>query len=222
MSLKTIANLRLTIMILIIPVSAAILVLTALGGLPLYFAIWPAVGGVLLYGNFVERREDNKQLASTIVNEAMELVDKNLFRAAREHLKLAIKLSPDYYGIHMVEGVICRNEQQFDLAQKELNLAVKANPNSYRSYFALGLTCLQAKKVVATIAAFRGALRVRPDKWEVYFILAQAYELDGDKIKAVENYKKYVELAGSTIEAQMDSKIKEDIKNSRMRILELQ
>ena len=118
--------------------------------------------------------------------------------------------------------MICLNEQQFDLPQKELNLAVKANPNSYRSYFALGLTCLQAKKVVAAIAAFRGALRVRPDKWEVYFILAQAYELDGDKIKAVENYKKYVELAGSTIEAQMDSKIKEDIKNSRMRILELQ
>ena len=222
--MEALVKARIYIVIAIAAVSAAIVWLVFKGGLPAYDAVWPIVGAILIYGNFAERKGDNRKRAEIIVGEVYDLIDKSQFHAAKEHLKLAKALAPDYYGIYAARGEIYRNEREYDSAIKELRKAISLNSSSFKANFAMGLSCLQGKKILEAISAFKRAVKINPEHIETYFILAQSYELNGDKNSALESYQSYVNLAEKvqTYDKKERDKIKNSIEHSQARIRELQ
>jgi predicted Zn-dependent protease len=67
----------------------------------------------------------------------------------------------------------------------------------------LGYRLLQGKKVPDAIRIFQLNVELYPSSSNVYDSLAEAYESNGDKVLAIQNYKKSLEL-DSTNQNAMD------------------
>lgn len=156
------------------------------------FLVWSLASWALFIANIWDNNvtKTKKAVAECLV--ASEMIEKGQFRMAEERLEVAGKLDPNSAEVYVTRGELYRNEQAWDLARRELLRAVELDANSFKAHFALGLNFLQEKKVLEAISEFRRTIVISPKFAEAHFILAQAYELAGERQKAVEAYRNFL------------------------------
>jgi tetratricopeptide (TPR) repeat protein len=81
-----------------------------------------------------------------------------------------------------------------DLAEKELQQAIRLDPASYESHYELGRIYFERSSYVSAIAELETAKQLAPDFVKVYHNLGLAYSGVGDNGRAIENFKKGLEL----------------------------
>ncbi len=186
---------------------------------PWELIVW-SIGAIgLFFATIWDVKQENIFLASCKVEQAREQMEKGQHLAATECLKKALEYDPDNFEAIVVKGELQRTEQSYEEARRTLLKANEINPNSFRVHFALGLTFLQEKKVLEAISEFKQTIRLNPQFCESYYILAQSFELSGNKSDALLSYRKFLEVV--TSEDLSNSKIKDYVERStaRMRVL---
>ena len=177
-----------------------------------------ALGLVAL--NVWDQRRVNRARAVHEVGVARELLAKGQFHAAMTHLDAASRHDSTCFEIRVARGEVHLGEQDFDGARRVLVEALGLRPDSVRAHFALGLTCLHQKKALEAASEFTRTLQLDPDFTEAHFILAQAWELAGEKARALGAYRTYLDLAGQL--RHPDAKTQDCLARSYARVQALQ
>ena len=177
-----------------------------------------ALGLVAL--NVWDQRRVNRVLAMKEVGLARDLLEKGQFQAAMTHLDAATRHDGTCFEIRVARGEVHLGEQDFDGARRVLVEALGLRPDSVRAHYALGLTHLNQKKALEAASEFTRTLELDPDFTEVHFILAQAWELAGEKARALGAYRTYLDLAGQI--RHPDPKTQDCLARSYARVQALQ
>ena len=167
--------------------------------------------------NLWDQQRVSRKLALDDVEASRELMEKSQYRAALNRLESALAHDPTCFEVRVARGEIYRCEQAYDLARRELVEAIR--PDSFRAHFALGLTYLQEKKVFEAVSEFRRTIQLKPDFSEAHFILAQSYELAGEKANALEAYRTFLKVVSG--EPDTSRKIADYVDRSQSRIMAL-
>jgi len=123
--------------------------------------------------------------------------------AEREY-KIALQLASDpreAAQAHNNLGVLYTSEQQYQQATAEFDAAIKLNPAEYNSYMGRGRIELQQLSYDAAIRDFARAAQISETP-EVLFRLGNAFELKGEKQKAVAAYLAALQLAPGFTQAK--------------------
>lgn len=116
------------------------------------------------------------------IQESSKLLQKSLF------------LNDNFAETHKILAFDLNILGRPDLAEKELKQAIRLNPASYESHYELGRIYFERSSYVPAIEELETARRLAPDFVKVYHNLGLAYSGVGDNDKAVENFKKGLEL----------------------------
>ena len=101
------------------------------------------------------------------------------------------------------------NKKEYRLAEKYYQDALKIEPGFAIALRGLGKTYIAMGKIPEAVAVFEKAARNSPRFAELYFDLADAYRITNDYKKALDAYKKVIELAPDSplaVEAQKEAK----------------
>jgi tetratricopeptide (TPR) repeat protein len=101
------------------------------------------------------------------------------------------------------------NKKEYRLAEKYYQEALKIEPGFAIALRGLGKTYITTGKIPEAVAVFEKATRNSPRFAELYFDLADAYRITNDYKKALDAYKKVIELAPDSplaVEAQKEAK----------------
>ncbi|HXE72268.1 MAG TPA: tetratricopeptide repeat protein, partial [Candidatus Nitrosotenuis sp.] len=175
----------------------------------------------LIVANLWDHQQQLKRRALEQVELAREMMDKAQYRAALNRLDEALALDPNLFDVRVTRGEVYRAQQDYEAARRELIQAVEINPDSYRARFALGLTYLQERKVYEAISEIRRCIALRPTFSEAYYILAQAYELSGEKANALEYYQNFLKMVREDDAPTRSKKIPEYVSRAKERIAAL-
>jgi len=96
-------------------------------------------------------------------------------------------------------------------AQDALNHALALRPANDQFYANLGATYYFRSDFDKCISLLLTAQRLRPDHARIYYNLGHAYRYTSDKKKAIEAYRRYVQMGEQGEEARVE-KAKEFIK----------
>jgi len=137
-------------------------------------------------------------------NLAMIRQRENRDADAEREYKIALQLVSDpreAAQAHNNLGVLYMSEQQYQKATAEFDAAIKLNPAEYNSYMGRGRIELQQFSYDAAIRDFARAAQVSETP-EVFFRLGNAFELKGEKQKAVAAYEAALQLAPGFTQAK--------------------
>lgn len=117
---------------------------------------------------------------------------------ALDRLNLAITYDPAYGDAYVLKSyILLEMLPNLDDAQAAAELAVKHAPKNPDSFYTLGLVLKRKGKFPEAERALRDALQVNPAYADVYFSLGELYAEDlKDKAKALEAYRRHLELGG--------------------------
>jgi len=119
---------------------------------------------------------------------------KNYEKAA-EQLRILLQSSPNDADVHAQLGGALLQQRQFAEAQKELLSAVKLNPRLPQAYSDLALAASENKEYELCLQALDARAKLLPEAPGTYFLRAVAYDHLRDRMHAVENYEKFLEVA---------------------------
>jgi len=118
---------------------------------------------------------------------------------ALERLNKAIEYDPAFGDAYVLKSYV-RFEvlPNLDEAMSAANLAVQHAPNNPDSYYTLGLIQQKRGNYAEAEQAMRKAVAVNPTYADVYFSLGELYaDQMKDQPKAVESFRRYLELGGT-------------------------
>jgi tetratricopeptide (TPR) repeat protein len=116
------------------------------------------------------------------------------FNLAKQYLKKASEIYPEFYVPLSHLGVIYLFENKFDSAYDCFSKGIKIMPDDVDVNFNLGLTLFHLKKNDEAIKVFQHTIQLAPKHEEAYYNLAALYQNTGDYDKAISNYSKVIEL----------------------------
>jgi len=105
------------------------------------------------------------------------------------------------------------NKQEYELAEKYYHNALKLEPNFIIALRGLGRTYMAMERSADAVAILEKAVKNYPRSAESYFYLAKAYSLSGEYKKAINAYKKVIDLAPDSAIAREAEKEAEKINN---------
>ena len=87
------------------------------------------------------------------------------------------------------------NKKEYELAEKYYKDALKIEPRFVIALSGLGKTYIATGKIPESVVIFEKAVKISPSSAELYLDLADAYRLSREYKKALNAYKKVIELA---------------------------
>lgn len=91
-------------------------------------------------------------------------------------------------------GDLLLREGHLEAARERFSMAIEMDEDFVEARASLGCVLGELGEIQLAIAAIQGALAYHPDYAEAYYHLARFLEIDGQKEKACESYKKFLEL----------------------------
>lgn len=132
---------------------------------------------------------------------ALVLMQSGDFQAAITVLKAFIEEQPEHAGPYINLGIAYRQEGDNEAAQAAFERAIELNPSSAAAHHQLGILYREQGNFEAALGAYNQALKLNPD-YELAHrnigILYDIYMQQPDR--ALQHYKRYLELEGGTDE----------------------
>lgn len=151
----------------------------------------------LIYNKALEIKDVNGSVYSNLGIINLELQEKN---EAIANLKQAIEKAPSSAYSHLNISKIYIDAGDYEGALNELKVAVKLAPNFSEAYNNMGIVYMRMSLFEDAKKSFEKAIAINQKNAEVYFnmgILMDDYFTDTEK--ALENYRKYIEVKGKDI-----------------------
>jgi tetratricopeptide (TPR) repeat protein len=113
---------------------------------------------------------------------------------AEEKFKLAIELKEDYLDAKIQLALISEQRGNLEEAQRKLEELVSNYPFSVEANFQLGRIYFNQEKIDQAISSLERATLLMPNHSNSLYFLGLCYEKKGEKEKALEYFKKVLEL----------------------------
>jgi peroxiredoxin len=123
-------------------------------------------------------------------NLALFFTESGLIDQAIEAAKAAVKADPGIAKSHELLGFLYLEEEAADSAQVEFNRALEIEPTSHDARTGLGGAMILKGDIDGAIEVLLSAAQINPYPQMTYYELGRAYELKGEKDKALDMYKK--------------------------------
>jgi tetratricopeptide (TPR) repeat protein len=120
---------------------------------------------------------------------------QHLYKEAIPHLQAALKVAPNDAQLHHSLALALIDEKRFPEAQNELMTALKLKPDFGDAYGDLAIAASGNNNYPLAIKALDQRAKLLPEVPATYFLRATAYDHLKDMKHAIENYKKFLELA---------------------------
>ncbi len=132
------------------------------------------------------------------------LKKNNIAKAIRE-LRLAVKFDPEFIKAHALLAILYFTRDKSDEACREYEIALKKTselePKNIEIYKSLGLFYLKQKRLEAAENTYRFILETSSGDIDAHFYLGSIYEETAQRQKAIEEFKKVLELKPDYAEA---------------------
>ena len=152
-----------------------------------------------------ESQADRLKAARTQYDQAFSLLQQQKSaEEALERLDRAIAYDPTFGDAYVLKSYV-RLEvlPNIDEALSTAKLAVQHAPQNPDSFYTLGLVLEKRRQYAEAEQAMRHALKINPDYVDVYFSLGTLYaDHLRDEPKAVQAFKRYLELGGQSERAE--------------------
>lgn len=122
------------------------------------------------------------------------LRSKNMPGAVAE-LQRAISLDPSYAPAHEWYGIALLGRGRFSEGLRQLKLAADLDPLSVATTAWLGSAAYVSRRYGDAIAYSRQALELSPQRTDALMTLGQAYEAQGNTVRAIAAFKRYAAVA---------------------------
>jgi tetratricopeptide (TPR) repeat protein len=130
------------------------------------------------------------------------------FEAALDDVENAIANTPDYPELYVLRGVIQGKLDQPEAASQSFEIARQKYETDDLFYNQRTVIYLMLADAQAALADVQTALEINPDSAYSYLYMAQAYELQGEIVKAIESYEQADALAEKSGDAQLQAIIR--------------
>ena len=135
---------------------------------------------------------------------------------AKKAFQEAIKLNPQYAAAHNNLGYLLQSEGRSEEAERHYRTAIENQPNYRLARFHLGRLLAQKRRPREAIAEFEKTLEpVDEQTPQFLYALAAAYDLVGDRAKALEHAHRAQKMAIDMGQGQLAAKIEQDLKRLR-------
>lgn len=145
---------------------------------------------------------------------ATRYLDKKMYKNALETLEKAVEIYPENQNLYYKIGVCAANiakgsldfevrgqdvsMRYFDLAARSYKRAIELDPNYSKAIYALSvLYVFELARPEEAITLLEGEIEGKMKPLDELFLLAQAYVAANHNDKAIEAYKRIIELSGS-------------------------
>ncbi|MEX2302058.1 MAG: tetratricopeptide repeat protein [Bryobacterales bacterium] len=141
---------------------------------------------------------------------------KGKVQEAKAAFARAIELNPQYAAAHNNLGFIVQAEGRLDEAERHFRIAIENQPNHRLARFHLGRLLAQKQRPKEAIAQFEKTLEpVDEQTPQFLYALAAAYDMVGERAKALEYAHRAQKLAVDMGQPQLAAKIEQDLKKLR-------
>ncbi len=153
----------------------------------------------------LERRvAENPTAAGTAFELAQRYWHAGRADEAAAVLAVAAQANPRDVGLHHLWSDILLDLRRYDEAEEALRRAVTADPSA-GNWNKLGVGMLQADRLDKAEIAFLQALAINPSETEPILRLGQLYERRGERERAAEQYRRYLEVAGADADYRIEA-----------------
>ncbi len=168
---------------------------------------------VLLYQQFLAPDPAVQASYGYSQNAQNAIIDGD-YEIALQEVENAIANTPDYPELYVLRGVIQDNLEQPEAASKSFETARQIFAADDKFYNQRSLFYLMMGNAQNAIEDAQTALTVNPDSPYSYLYMAQAYELLGEVVKAIESYEQADDLAQESGDAQLQAIIRVSLSNA--------
>src|SRR5436309_2085550 len=121
----------------------------------------------------------------------------NKLPEASEAYRMAIAAKPELVDAHYNLAFVYRSEEKEEQAAREFLEVLRLKPEYAEAHMNLGLVYTGLSKLDEAERQYEAAINLKPDMAEAHYNLGLFYELHKkDPIKALVQYRKYLELGG--------------------------
>jgi tetratricopeptide (TPR) repeat protein len=133
---------------------------------------------------------ENKRKAQSHFNLGKNLLEKGSTGKAKEEFLKAIQLDPDHGDAHVGLGMVYLKEKNPKGALPLLEKGIILNPNSRQGHVGIALVLESVGENLKAIEKLEGLLKEQVDLPEIHYHLGRLYEKEGQKERALLEYKK--------------------------------
>jgi superkiller protein 3 len=142
--------------------------------------------------------------------------EKGKAQEAKAAFAEAINLNPQYAAAHNNLGYLLQAEGRPDEAERHYRTAIENQPNYRLARFHLGRLLAQRRRPREAIAEFEQTLNpVDEQTPQFLYALAAAYDMVGERARALENAERARKMAADMGQAQLAAQIDQDLKRLR-------
>lgn len=159
----------------------------------------------------VSEQSVNKDVEyASLLAKADNLFGNKKYKEALEPYEKALKIKPDNKDIMLKIGNIYKNEKDLIKASEYYKMAIDCDERYTDAWFNLGLVYANTNKLKDATDCFDRVIAIDNKYTYAYYALGLAYEYEHNNSKAVENYKKYIQLEKDPgLISAVNSKIKQ-------------
>jgi tetratricopeptide (TPR) repeat protein len=146
--------------------------------------------------DFNEVIESGSADAYAYVNRGIAYGMSGEYRLAIADFNKAIKLKPDFPAAYDHRGIAYGFMGKYKRSIADFDKAISLDPDYAKAFYDRGVTYdLMMGEYERGIADYGDAIRLKPDYVNAYLNRAGAYYMKGDSVRAIDDYKKVLELS---------------------------
>ncbi|UCH81048.1 MAG: redoxin domain-containing protein [Nitrospiraceae bacterium] len=139
--------------------------------------------------------DESELMAGRNYNLALKFSEAGLVNRAMKTAETAVRYKPDMIKARNLLGFFYLQTGKPDKAIQEFRKTLDTDPESFDAKAGIGMACLSQGEVDYAIQELTQAVKLDKKSSAVYYELGKAYELKGDKEKALGMYKKSLTIA---------------------------
>jgi len=138
--------------------------------------------------------EDYKKTAEYWFYIGLAYWKSGMLKEAIEAYKQAIRISPDFDGVHINLGAAFGESGMWKEAIESFKNALRINPDNDVAYYNLGVAYGNSGRHKEEIESYKQAIRINPDYDSAHFNIGYAYGDLGMHKEAIESYKQAIRI----------------------------
>jgi Tfp pilus assembly protein PilF/peroxiredoxin len=147
-----------------------------------------------LYRERAETEEAIEYQGSATITATFKAEKERYLKEAEHLVKKALELAPQSAPALAEAALILFSQGKGNLARERLLEAIKADPSYTPAHFFLAGILVREGRIKEGEEEFQRALRLNPLDHQGYYAMARAYEARGMETKAIEAYKKVLDI----------------------------